>query len=682
MNFIRSLTIIFLLTLPSLLLANKVDSLRYAINQTEEDTTLLRLHNEIAALQIDTSFLAAKANIDTAMTLAIRLNDKVGLAHAVYNQGRNLAIHRHYDEAKNSIQHAIDLLSVIETEAPKLVSAYIVLGWIYDKQTDYYTALIYFKKANELAEQLNHAKGISSSSINIGKTYYLLGNKAKAIQYYEKAKESYEEQNNKIGLVYYFNNMGFISYDKGAYNEALENYNQAKDLSIELDMIRMEAHITQNIILSLIELDRLDAATNLTHRVVEIDTKIGDEVSLAYLSILKAKIDLKKGLSNSHVIPLQAAYIVGLNTKDLELQRSSAELLAKIYEQNGDFQKALVQSTLSFEIKDSISSDEVRLRIRNLESSKALELKKKDALIVETNLKKSLEKQTLIKQILIFPLGLLSIFLFFLHRAYKIAVESKRQLQIQNLALEETESKLEEQNKDLKRYIDQNIELEQFAHIASHDIKSPLRTISSFTGLIRKQLTDTISDKQKEYFKMVEQGISRLDSLVDDLLNFSVENALELNVQELNSREVFDEVIQNLATDIQKSEAKLITLNEVVNFKGDKIKIKQIVQNLLSNSIKFRSKRKPLIIELNCFLKDEYCFISVKDNGIGMDEKYKKKVFEKFTQLNSKDEYEGTGLGLSLCKKYVEKHKGKIWIVSQPNVGTKISFSINQSTLT
>lgn len=681
MNSFKIIIQLLLIIFPVLLSGSTLDSISMVIDNTVEDSTLLRLYNELTVFQIDNSFEEANSTIEKADSLARKLDDKTGKAIVLYNKGRNLAIHSHYDEAKLFIQEAIELLGSDELLSEKLVSAYIVLGWVHDKLTDYYNALVYFKKASEIATGIQYPAGMASSFINIGQTNNKLGNEDQALEYYEKAKEIYSIENNKLGLLYYYNNIGYIFYDNGDYNNALLNYNQANDLSIELELIRMESHVSQNMILTLTELNRIDEAKKLYDHVFELDTKRDDKSSLAYLATAKIKIELKQKNTEFDINSLVNAYKVGVETKDLELQKISADLLAKVYEIKGDFRNALKQSTLSSNLKDSISNDEMKLRIKNLEASKKLELKEKDALILESNLKKSLERQSLIKKVLILPLIILSVLLFFLHRAYKFTVDSQIKLQLNNAALQQTELKLEKQNEDLKKYIDQNIELEQFAHIASHDIKSPLRTISSFTGLIRKQLDDKLSDKQKDYFNHVEQGIKRLDYLVDDLLKFSVENALQLEMEEVTSEEVFSEVLENLASDINTTSAEVVLDSKPQSFKADKIKLKQIVQNLISNSIKFRSSERPIKITINCNVKDEYCYISVADNGIGMCEKYTKKVFEKFFQLNSKDEYEGTGLGLSLCQKYVQKHNGKIWIDSQLGKGTKITFSLAQETI-
>lgn len=686
MNSFRAVLILIVLMFATCLSGNKVDSLSIVIEKTTEESTLLRLYNELTVYQIDLSFDEASTTVEKAIELAHKIKDESGLAIATYNKGRNLAIHRHYDQAKPTIQKAINLLSREDSLSEKLVSAYIVLGWTHQNQTNYYDAIRYFKMANESAIEIQYQSGIASSYINLGMTYDLLGDAKMALDFYEKGGEIYGKQNNREGLLYYYNNIGYIFFEQDDFQNALKNYTEAKEIAIELEIIRMESHVAQNIILTLIELDKIEEALELYDYVYKIDSKRGDEISLAYLATIKTQIELKENKNHFDVESLITAYEIGLETKDLELQKSSAELLAKIYTIQGDFRNALTQTTLSSQIKDSISRDEVTLKIKNLESKKELELKEKDALLIEYNLKKSLERQTLIKQMLILPLVALSFLLFFLNRAYKISVDSRKKLGLYNEALQKTELKLEKQNQDLKKYIEHNIELEQFAHIASHDFKSPLRTISGFSGLLKRDLYASANEKQKEHFDLVEKGISRLDNLINDLLKFSVENSQDLFLEKIQPSEIFSEVIETLDHDLEKANAKINLKHDDEDdddwFIGDKIKIKQVIQNLISNAIKFKSSTRQLVINLSCRQDEEYLYFTIDDNGIGIDPQYRKKIFNKFTQLNSKDSYEGTGLGLSLCKKYVHKHMGKIWLAQKETDGARFKFSIAKNLVT
>jgi len=337
MNSFSAVVFLLLTVFPFYLSGNKVDSLSIVIEDTTEDSTLLRLYNELGYLQMDISYGGAESTIEKAIKLAKKQNDEIGLATAYYNKGRNLAVHNHFDKSKIYLQKSIDLFESQESSVAKLASAYITLGWVHDKQTNYYDALMYFKKANSVATELEYQKGMASSYINIGKTYNLLGNEDQAIDYYEKAGEIYKRENDKLGLLYYNNNIGYILYNKGDFSNALVYYNAANDLAIELELIRMESHITQNMILTLTELDRLKEATKLYQHAYKIDSDRADNYSLAWLVTVKAKIELKKNSGQYDIGSLAKAYKEGVSSKDLELQKTGAELLAKIYELKGDF---------------------------------------------------------------------------------------------------------------------------------------------------------------------------------------------------------------------------------------------------------------------------------------------------------------------------------------------------------
>lgn len=671
--------LLILLLSPIILLASKQDSLLHLIDIALDDTSKILLYNKLAYQQIDTSYDEAAINIEHAENLAKEVGYQKGLAISLYNKGRNLAFNNQFEPALKIISEALSIFETIENIPSRKVSSLILMGWVTDKMSNYYKALTYYKEAEAVCHEHGLTKNLGDIYINIGRIHNLLGDNAKALSFYDKAGKQYEKDNNKEGLGYYYTNIAYIQYLEKVYPEAILNNNKALKITKELELLRLESNILQNLVLIYIETSELDEAEKLFPRIQEIDSSIGDKNGLAYLSISRAKIALIKGAAEKEIGALLDAYHTGKTSKDRELQRLSAALLSEIYLDKGDYKKAIEQSILTNKLKDSIAITEMKFQISNLEHKTEFELGQKDQLIKESELRLSLEKQTLIKKALIIPLAILSILSFFLYHLYKKADANKKALEKKNNTLKKTEEVLELKNADLQKYIEHNIELEQFAHIASHDFKSPLRTISGFSGLLKKELYSVANEKQKEHFEIVEKGISRLDNLIEDLLKFSVENSQDLYIEEMSSSEIFEEVLEFLDHDIKESKATISIDVEDVLLNGDKIKIKQVVQNLISNSIKFRRPNIPLTINLASKTKEDYIYFSIDDNGIGINPKYAKSIFDKFTQLNSKDSYEGTGLGLSLCRKYIKKHDGKIWLAEKESAGSKFIFSISRN---
>lgn len=236
---------------------------------------------------------------------------------------------------------------------------------------------------------------------------------------------------------------------------------------------------------------------------------------------------------------------------------------------------------------------------------------------------------------------------------------------------------------DLEKSISQlkitNNQLSNFVKIASHDLKSPLRSISSFSGLLKKKLEGRLDDEEKEYCSFIEFNARSMSALIDDLLLFTKINSEDLNIREANVENMLNDVLSNLEHDIQKHKVKVIQKFDSQVINCDEIKFKQVLQNIISNSIKFSSVdgKIPEISFNNFEQNNQWCY-SIKDNGIGIDQKFKTEIFTEFSKLNG-NLYDGTGMGLSICKNIAQKHGGEIWIEDGDGCGVNIIFSISKS---
>jgi light-regulated signal transduction histidine kinase (bacteriophytochrome) len=229
----------------------------------------------------------------------------------------------------------------------------------------------------------------------------------------------------------------------------------------------------------------------------------------------------------------------------------------------------------------------------------------------------------------------------------------------------------EQANKDLEI---KNKEMEQFAYIASHDLQEPLRTTSSFVKLLQKQYQGKFDEKADKYFAFISDASDRMKILVKNLLDFSqIGNKKELEKVDCNN--ILHNVLSDLGIAISESGAD-IKYDPLPVIYGYATELKQLFQNLITNAIKFRKKETPLTIHISVQKKECYWQFACKDNGIGIEEKDCEKIFIIFQRLHTQTEYEGSGIGLSHCKKIVELHKGKIWVESKPGEGSTFYFTI------
>lgn len=235
-----------------------------------------------------------------------------------------------------------------------------------------------------------------------------------------------------------------------------------------------------------------------------------------------------------------------------------------------------------------------------------------------------------------------------------------------------TENELKHKSEELIR---SNAELEQFAYVASHDLQEPLRMVTSYVQLLERRYKDKLDNDANEFIAYAVDGSNRMRTLIQSLLEYSRVNRVK-PFEKINVNQVIDVVLQDLRETIQSNNAKVV-VNELPEIMGDPILIGQLFQNLIANAIKFKGDKDPEII-ISGEKKENESLFAVKDNGIGIDEEYSKKIFVIFQRLHSKDKYPGTGIGLAICKKIVERHGGEIWLDSEIGKGSTFYFTIKE----
>jgi|GEM_PF-6250968 len=221
-----------------------------------------------------------------------------------------------------------------------------------------------------------------------------------------------------------------------------------------------------------------------------------------------------------------------------------------------------------------------------------------------------------------------------------------------------------------------NKELDDFTYIVSHDLKEPLRGIKAFTKLLMEEHADRLNEEAREYLKVISESSTRMTRLIEDLLNLSRIGRIKNIESGIDIDEVLSDVKKNLAYSLEEKGADLKLIGPFPKITCDRIRITEVFTNLISNAIKYSKKDVPPVVEVGCRDDGDFYEFYVKDNGIGIEEKYYDKVFQIFQRLHAKDEYEGTGAGLTIVKKIIESHNGKIWLESVPGEGTTFYFTL------
>jgi signal transduction histidine kinase len=219
-----------------------------------------------------------------------------------------------------------------------------------------------------------------------------------------------------------------------------------------------------------------------------------------------------------------------------------------------------------------------------------------------------------------------------------------------------------------------NRDLQQFAYVAAHDLQEPLRSITGFAELLQQRLGSAIDEKSADYLSRVVASAKRMQVLIRALLLFARVETRAKTVEALDCSEVVQDAIADLTATIRKNGAT-IEVEQMPRIVGDASQLAQLFRNLIENAIKYHSEETPHI-RISADIEGPFHLFKVSDNGIGIDMQYADRIFVLFQRLHSREAYEGVGVGLSICKKIVERHGGRIWVESNPTRGSTFLFTI------
>jgi light-regulated signal transduction histidine kinase (bacteriophytochrome) len=256
--------------------------------------------------------------------------------------------------------------------------------------------------------------------------------------------------------------------------------------------------------------------------------------------------------------------------------------------------------------------------------------------------------------------------------------------------LERQSEALEEEVRDRTRHLEKataesqqrarqlaisNADLEHFAHVASHDLQEPLRTVTSFVQLLEQRCRDSLDTESREYIRFAVDGAKRMHSLIQDLLSYSRITTLGGPLTACDLSHVVSEALGCLELAIAESKA-VVTVGTMPVLNCDRAQMISLFQNLIGNAIKYRKPDTAPIIDISAKMDGAEWVFRISDNGIGLDPRYKDRIFIIFQRLHGAGTYEGTGIGLAICKRIIERHQGRIWVESEPGKGASFVFAL------
>ena len=257
-------------------------------------------------------------------------------------------------------------------------------------------------------------------------------------------------------------------------------------------------------------------------------------------------------------------------------------------------------------------------------------------------------------------------------------VEANARLEQSNAELEQAVRRRAQAELDLLR---SNRELEEFAYVAAHDLTAPLRHVASFLELLERNYGHTLDEKAKDYIATASRSAKHMQALIGDLLTLARLDSQKQSPGIVDCNGVFDQVLALLEPAITEMQAT-VTRDAMPSVLGVERQLVQVLENLIGNALKYRSEQAPHI-HVSAIQRDGEWVLCVRDNGIGIDPKHSGEIFKIFRRLHSTDEYPGTGIGLALCQRIIERHEGRIWLENaQPGAGSTFCFSLPNGTPT
>lgn len=549
----------------------------------------------------------------------------------------------------------------------------------YQGINDLNRALEYAIKSANILILHNIDAGLGNTYNFIGTIHQSLKNNDLAEEYYHKSLEISQKDNNIKGLSMAFNNLGIVYNENGDNQKSLEYYSKSLEYAKQLNDNDGIATALNNIGMINVELGQIERGLNSYFQSLEYSKKLFDKSGYANTfnniaaAYLKAK-DLNKAEHN-----VNNSLIFAHQLSDLAIIQESYQILAKIYYAKGLYSKAYEYQGLQLAYNDSLYNQErtknileMQTRFESEAKEKEIQLLKKDNEIrlLEVDRHKTLQKYLFITSILL--LILLTVIFFSLRvkrRTYKLISQKNFELELANHKLKESE----QNQRDL------NATKDKFFSIIAHDLKNPFNALLGFSELLEKNYDTYSREEVKEYINVIYESSQGLFKLLDNLLQWSrtQTGTITYHPEYFNLFQIIKQEVDLLQINADK---KKITINVLLNQDqsafADRNIIATVVRNLLNNALKFTNKGGFVEIKAREIKND--IEVSITDSGIGIDANDLSQLFELNSSLLNKGtaNEEGTGLGLLLCKEFIEKNGGKIWVISSRGKGSTFYFTL------
>jgi signal transduction histidine kinase len=636
-------------------------------------------------------------NTDSISQVSVWIQHQRNLANEYLNEGNYPAVLKHYETALSAAQrnnlkkqtheiiiqiaevfyrqskHDISLsyLKKIEAEIDPndktlraLTFRFLGINKVYTG--DYAEAYKYQIQALNLFQELKDTANIARIEYGIATNFFFQKQYDNSIEYYKKALQTGIAVKNKQIIYGSYGALGSLSERLGRYKEALDYHAESLERSKQNNDKASIGWILFNIGSVLGKLGDNQKMLNTLKEAEKISLEIDDSGLRTEVWVALANTYNKLNKPDIALYYLQKSYELAARDNARSLIVDIFRYKANAYFLKNDLKKYNEYIEKHIGLKDSLFNDNLAEEMAGLKKNYSLlQLEKENEVSL---LKKDKEIQQVKSN---FNIGVfVAIFIVIALLLLLMYMRNKSEKE-KNLLLEIKNKEILRQNEILAM---SNRDLEQYAYIISHDLKEPLRNISSFTNLLNRRLKNMLTPDTQQFMDFILKGTQQMHDLLHDLLLYSKISRQKSNIENIDTNIFLKEILDHFATEIANNQATIITENlPSINF--DKAQLKNIFTQLLSNALKFRSEN-PLKIEIKQVENIENHVVSFTDNGIGIDERYFEKIFIIFQRIHDRGKYSGTSMGLATCKKILEQHGGHIWVTSKLGEGATFYIQI------
>lgn len=653
------------------------DSLLIQLNKTQSDSLKIKIYCKLGKEWSNENPKTALLYFNQAIYLAKKTNDLPLLALSHKKLGNFYYDKSDYSEAQTHYKLAQIYFEKVPDEL-EIGKIFLNIGNVYLAQNIDSKAYEFFLRALKIAEKFNHQKGIASAYNNIGLIYKERHNSKKALEFFNKSLEISKKISEKRGISSVNTNIGNIYADEKKYHLAIDYYLNSLMIDTELNDQYGMVICYNNIGEIYFKQNNLISAKHYYENGIELATEIGNKSMLGLLHLNLANLYFENQQFDKALHHATISLTYTKQTNELKEQSHAYELFSKIAEAQHNHKKALEYHRLFKKYNDSLKTSNRLMKTKELDVIFEAENKKAalELLTLRNQQNKlQIDNQRILIYGFVFLIFIVLLFSSILFKQNKEKVKMNSLLILKSLQIEEKNKEIVAQHNDLEQV---NQTKDKFFSIIGHDLKNPMNSIIGFSELLIENYKTYDDDKRTKFINIIKNSAYRANELLENLLIWaqSQSNSIVFNPTELSLKKNIEEVFGLLQVQAGKKNISLQSNFAIdCNVTADKNMLLTVLRNLVSNAIKFSNAHSVVSVVVNP--REQFCEITVKDTGLGIPENEINYLFD----FNNKDKISrnsqsGSGLGLMLCKDFIEKQGGKIWVKSQLNHGSEFTFTL------